>query len=156
GILVGVLLFHELGHFLGMRLFGYRDVSMFFIPFFGAAVTGRKDWAPVWQRAVVLLLGPLPGLVLGSALWVGLLKAEHPFICEAAGWLIALNLLNLVPIEPLDGGRLVNLLLFFRHPRLEAAALCLSAVTVALVGEFVFGSWVLFGVGVLILLGVPG
>jgi Zn-dependent protease len=156
GVLVGVVFFHELGHFLGMRLCGYKDVSMFFIPFFGAAVTGRKDRAPVWQQVVVVLLGPLPGLVLGSVLWVGLLKAQHPFICEAAGWLIALNLLNLAPLEPLDGGRLVNLLLFYRHPRLEAAAVCLSAVTLALVGEFVFGSWVLFGLGVLILLSVPG
>jgi hypothetical protein len=155
GILVGVILFHELGHFLGMRLCGYRDVSMFFVPFLGAAVTGRKEQAPVWQQVVVLLLGPLPGLILGSLLWVGLLKAQHPLICEAAGWLIALNLLNLAPLEPLDGGRLVNLLLFYRHPRLEAATVCLSAVTLALVGEFVFGSWVLFGVGVLVLLSVP-
>jgi hypothetical protein len=41
-ILVGVLLFHELGHYAGMRLFGYRDVRMFFIPFFGAAVSGKR------------------------------------------------------------------------------------------------------------------
>jgi Zn-dependent protease len=155
GTLVGVLLFHELGHFLGMWLCGYKDISMFFIPFFGAAVAGRKERAPVWQQVVVLLLGPLPGLILGCLLWVGLAKAQHPFICEAAGWLIALNLLNLAPLEPLDGGRLVSLLLFYRHPRLEAAAVCLSAVTLALVGEFVFGSWVLFGLGVLILLSVP-
>jgi hypothetical protein len=155
-ILVGVLFFHELGHFLGMYLCGYRNVSMFFIPLFGAAVTGQKDRAPVWQQAVILLLGPLPGLILGSLLWVGLLKAQHPMICEAAGWLIALNLLNLAPLEPLDGGRLVNLLLFYRHPRLEAAVLCLSAVALALVGEFVFGSWILFGLGVLILLTMPG
>src|SRR2546423_417803 len=40
--LVGVLLFHETGHFLGMRYFGYRDVQMFFIPLFGAAVRGEK------------------------------------------------------------------------------------------------------------------
>jgi hypothetical protein len=155
GILVGVVLFHELGHFLGMRLCGYQDVRMFFIPFLGAAVTGRKDRAPVWQQVVVLLLGPLPGLIVGSVLWVGLLKAQHPFICEAAGWLIALNLLNLAPLEPLDGGRLASLLLFYRHPRLEAAAVCLSAIILALVGEFVFGSWVLFGLAVLILLSVP-
>src|SRR5262249_5175556 len=155
GILLGVLLFHELGHFLGMYLCGYKDVTMFLIPFRGAAVTGRKERAPVWQQVVILLLGPLPGLLLGSVLWAGLLKAQHPFICEAAGWLIALNLLNLAPLEPLDGGRLVNLLLFYRHPRLEAAAVCLSAVTLALAGEFVLGSWLLFGLGVLILLSVP-
>jgi hypothetical protein len=60
GILVGVLLFHETRHFIGMRLCGYEDVSMFFIPFFGAAVTGCKYRAPVWQQVVIVLLGPLP------------------------------------------------------------------------------------------------
>src|SRR5262245_2424702 len=33
-ILVGVLLLHELGHLAGMRLFGYRDLRVLFIPFF--------------------------------------------------------------------------------------------------------------------------
>jgi Zn-dependent protease len=155
GILVGVLLFHELGHYLGMRLCGYKDVSIFFIPLFGAATVGRKDAAPEWQQVVVLLLGPLPGLILGSLLWVGLVKAQHPFVCEAAGWLIALNLLNMAPLEPLDGGRLINLLLFYRRPEWEAAALCVSAVTLALVGELVFDSWILLGLAVLILLSVP-
>ena len=33
-LLVAVILFHESGHWVGMRLYGYRDVKMFFIPFF--------------------------------------------------------------------------------------------------------------------------
>ena len=65
-ILIPVLLLHELGHFAGMRLFGYRNVQMFFVPFLGAAVSGRKHAAPVWQQVVVLLLGPLPGLLVAA------------------------------------------------------------------------------------------
>src|SRR6476659_6641826 len=38
-ILVPVILFHETGHWLAMRLFHYRNLRMFFIPLFGAAVT---------------------------------------------------------------------------------------------------------------------
>src|SRR5262245_27527561 len=34
-ILIGVLFVHELGHFLAMRVFKYRNLRMFFIPFFG-------------------------------------------------------------------------------------------------------------------------
>ena len=56
GVLLGVLLFHELGHYAGMRLFGYRDVRMFFIPFFGAAVSGRREGVAAWKEAIVLLL----------------------------------------------------------------------------------------------------
>jgi len=44
-MLVGVLFFHELGHYVGMRIFGYRNVRMFFIPLFGAAVSGQKTTA---------------------------------------------------------------------------------------------------------------
>lgn len=40
-VLVVVLLIHELGHWLGMKYYGYRNLQMFFIPFFGAAVTGK-------------------------------------------------------------------------------------------------------------------
>jgi hypothetical protein len=53
-ILVPVLFFHELGHYLAMRLFGYRNLRMFFIPFFGAAVTGKHyniaGWKKPWWR----------------------------------------------------------------------------------------------------------
>src|SRR5690348_9012590 len=59
-VLVAVVLFHEAGHALGMRWFGFRDVRMFFIPFFGAAVSGRPRGAAAWKDAVVSLLGPLP------------------------------------------------------------------------------------------------
>ena len=45
-ILVGVLLIHEAGHAIAMRAFGYREISMFFIPFFGAAVTGTEKEMP--------------------------------------------------------------------------------------------------------------
>ena len=67
-VLLGVLLLHESGHYLGMRLFGYRDVRMFFIPFFGAAVSGKRGAVAPWKEGVVLLLGPLPGIAVAFAL----------------------------------------------------------------------------------------
>src|ERR1700722_15845354 len=53
--LVLTLALHELGHFAGMKFFGYRDVKMFFIPFLGAAVSGKQaaGIAP-WKQAIVL------------------------------------------------------------------------------------------------------
>jgi len=41
-ILVGVVMFHELGHLTAMWAFGYRDLAVFFIPFPGAVATGRN------------------------------------------------------------------------------------------------------------------
>ena len=60
-VLVGALLFHEGGHYVAMRAFGYRNLRMFFIPFFGAAVSGLNPRAAGWQKALVALAGPLPG-----------------------------------------------------------------------------------------------
>jgi hypothetical protein len=154
GILVAVVLFHELGHYAGMRLCGYRDVSIFFVPFLGGAAVGVKERAPVWQQVLVLLLGPGPGIVVGSLLWMGLVRAEHPALCQLVSFLVAINLANLAPLDPLDGGRLVNLLLFYRHPRAEAAVLLGSAAGLVLLGAFLFTSWILIGFGVLVLLQV--
>ena len=58
-ILILVLLVHEVGHYAGMRRFGYRNVQMFFIPLFGAAVSGHGIRASVTEHAAVLLLGPV-------------------------------------------------------------------------------------------------
>ena len=59
---MAVLFIHESGHWLGMKVFGYRDLKMFFIPFFGAAVTGKQRKAASGAAgAVIALLGPAPG-----------------------------------------------------------------------------------------------
>lgn len=49
-ILIGVLLFHEGGHLLAMKLFGYQDASVLFLPFLGAVATARKDDATLTQK----------------------------------------------------------------------------------------------------------
>src|SRR5439155_12865752 len=72
--LVAVLLYHELGHFVAMKLFGYRDATIFFVPFFGAATVGRKHDATAAQQIIVLLAGPVPGLLLA----LGLSLVPHP------------------------------------------------------------------------------
>ena len=152
-ILIGVLLFHELGHYLGMQLFGYRDVRMFFIPFFGAAVSGRKYAAPVWQEATMLLLGPLPGLALAVALnW--LYEPAPGTELYVLVWMLAyLNAFNLLPVTPLDGGRLVNLLFFARQPYLAAGFQLLAGCALVAYAWF-NASWVLGVLGVIMLLGV--
>ncbi len=155
--LLGVLLFHELGHLAAMRLSGYRDLNVFFIPFLGAAVSGRKDDATPWQRLFVYLAGPLPGLVLGAVCLYLAVDADPAW----SGWLflvgllaLVLNFLNLLPFLPLDGGRIVEALLFARLPRLRFAFLALSAALLATAGAYATDA-VLVVVGGLILLTLP-
>jgi Zn-dependent protease len=130
-VIVGVLLFHEIGHWAGMRAFGYGDVRMFFIPFFGAAVSGRSEGVAPWKHGVVLVLGPLPGLALAAALGLSGAVAD-PLISQVAWVLVLVNGLNLLPFEPLDGGQLWRLAVFSRFAWLELATAVLSGL--ALVG----------------------
>lgn len=117
-ILLGVLLLHESGHYLGMRLFGYRDVRMFFIPFFGAAVSGKRGSVDAWKEGVVLLLGPVPGIALAF-----ILAANHaiddPVVRQVAISLVTINAFNLLPLAGLDGARLWQHVLFSRRRWLE-------------------------------------
>ena len=127
-ILVGVLLLHEAGHWVGMRLLGWRDVRMFFIPFFGAAVSGRRAGAASWKEGVVLLLGPLPGIVAGTAIAAVVRTEGPPALRTAAVMLIAVNAFNLLPLAALDGGKLLQLAVFQRQRHLELAFLVVASV----------------------------
>ena len=122
-ILVAVLLFHELGHYAGMRFFGYRDVRMFFIPFLGAAVSGRREDVAAWKEAIVVLLGPIPGIVLGVVFFLWNLRSPDPLKKDVMIALLAINGFNLLPLGGLDGAKLFQRVLFSRHRLLELAFL---------------------------------
>lgn len=106
-ILIGVLFFHELGHLAGMKLFGYGDLRVFFIPFVGAAAMGKHDSASQVKKAIVSLMGPMPGILLSIVLFE-FVTDRNPHIIQAINTLLFLNLYNLLPLMPLDGGRLVH------------------------------------------------
>lgn len=148
-ILAGVILVHEGGHALGMLAFGYRDVQVFFLPFIGAVTTGRKTDAPAWQHAVVLLLGPVPGVVLGVVLLA--VSQGHGITGEVGRMAVLINVFNLLPIKPLDGGRMLSVTLFSRWSWLEAAFDGLGTIVLLALG-IKFGDWWLAVMGGVMLL----
>ncbi len=110
-----VLLLHEGGHFVAMRQVGYRDLGVFFLPLLGAYVSGSKRVVTQRESAIVLLAGPLPGMLLGAMLYLlmknGLIPYPGPFDINLKNlmlFLVVLNGLNLLPVYPLDGGQLLN------------------------------------------------
>src|SRR6218665_263374 len=113
-VITAIVVLHEMGHFFAMKYYRYRDLGIFFIPLLGAYVSGTKREVSQRQSAVILLAGPLPGIILG----IGFLLLEkytqqsyYPFniaLSQIAAFLILLNLINLLPIYPLDGGQLLN------------------------------------------------
>jgi Zn-dependent protease len=153
-MLVGVLLFHEAGHWLGMRMFGFQNVQMFFIPFLGAAVSGRNVGAVAWKEALVLLMGPMPGLLLGIGLLAWTAFEPSHLVANVGLLLVVVNAFNLLPMSPLDGGKLFQLLIFSRHRYMEnsfSVLACVGMVGMALA----MGAWVLGVVSVLIIFSLP-
>jgi tetratricopeptide (TPR) repeat protein/Zn-dependent protease len=146
-IFVAVLLLHEGGHVLAMKFFGYRDAAMLFIPFLGALATARKEDATLTEKVWISLAGPLPGLFLGiglaiatslhytdSAQFMRWYTARENWVRDATGILIGLNLFNLMPMYPLDGGQVADLLLFSRNPYLGVAFKSLGVLVLSLLG----------------------
>lgn len=119
--LLGLLFVHESGHYLAMRAFGYQNVRMFFVPFLGAAVSSPTSGVAAWKEGVVLLAGPVPGIVLGAGLFVLAGVIEARWLATVANVAFSLNLFNLLPLGPLDGGQLFRLTVFGRSRWLEAA-----------------------------------
>ena len=107
-----VLLIHEAGHLIAMKMFGYKELNIFFIPLLGAAVTGTKERISQRQRVIILMAGPLPGLIIGSLLvfW-GVSQGNENFGTIGAIF-IFINAFNLLPFTPLDGGKVVETMFF--------------------------------------------
>ena len=133
-LLIPVLLFHEAGHWAAMRIFHYRNLRMFFIPLFGAAVTGRNWNVPGWKKALVSLAGPLPGIGLGIFLGVAGISWGQPLLTKAAMVLIVINGFNLLPVLPLDGGRVLHTILFCRNRWLDVVFRLLAIGALLLMG----------------------
>jgi Zn-dependent protease len=112
-LITAVVIIHEMGHFLAMKAFRYKDLGIFFIPLLGAYVSGSKREVSQLQSAIILLAGPLPGILIGMIFYF--FAEQNPFL-EVAGisfytianLFVFLNLLNLFPVYPLDGGQLLN------------------------------------------------
>jgi Zn-dependent protease len=126
-MLLGWLLFHEFGHYLGMVMTGHRARYVVFLPFLGMAAIGEKEDATPFQRLLVLFMGPLPGVILAGLTALFGAAAKSPIVLEAGMMGLALNLFNLLPITPLDGGQIVEVLLLGPRPRLRAAFTVVSA-----------------------------
>jgi len=114
-ILTAIVVFHELGHFLAMKLYHYKELGIFFIPLLGAYASGTKREVSQRQSTIILLAGPLPGILVGTVLYLvtkgksgDISFQTFTLLQSTAALLIFLNVLNLLPIYPLDGGQLLN------------------------------------------------
>jgi len=112
--LIMLLFVHEMGHVLEAKRQGLPVSVPVFIPFMGALITLRQMPHNAWREARLALAGPIVGSLGALALYIaGVAYDSRPLKALAfLGFLI--NLFNLLPVVPLDGGRITAAL----HPAL--------------------------------------
>ena len=108
--LVALIWVHEMGHVLQLRREGIRASAPMFVPFLGAFVAMKQMPKNALAEARVGLAGPVLGTlgalgVLGLYAWT-----QEPVLLALAYVGFFLNLINLLPVLPLDGGRAIGAL----------------------------------------------
>jgi Zn-dependent protease len=101
-----VLIFvHELGHVIELRRQGVPASAPLFIPFLGAVIGMKELPDDAWKEARVALAGPILGSIGAAVCWVAGEALDSELLVGLAFVGFFLNLFNLIPIVPLDGGR---------------------------------------------------
>ncbi len=102
---VALLFLHEMGHYIQLRREGVKPSGMLFIPFLGAVIGAKSLGGSAIAEARVGLAGPVLGSLAAAALIpVAALTGNDMFQALAFTGFF-LNLFNLLPVVPLDGGR---------------------------------------------------
>jgi len=99
---------HELGHALVMRQQGIPAGPPVFIPFVGAVIAMRGLPRDAYVEAVVAIGGPLLGSLGAAACLAAAVATGARFWYALASTGFLINLFNLIPLYPLDGGRIIG------------------------------------------------
>jgi Zn-dependent protease len=103
---VSIILIHEIGHAIAIRAKGLHAGLMVFIPFVGGAVTLKDQPRSAYDDAQIGLAGPVTG-TFASLVFLQVYKwSDQPLYLAIATAGFAVNLINLLPIGMLDGGRI--------------------------------------------------
>jgi len=113
GIGLVVLLFvHEMGHVVEAKRQGLPVSAPVFIPFMGALITLKQMPHNAWNEAKLAIAGPIIGSAGALALFLAGVAFDSRALKALAFLGFFINLFNLLPVVPLDGGRIVAAL----HP----------------------------------------
>jgi hypothetical protein len=120
-----------------------------FIPLLGAVVSGSKDRYSQKESIWVVLFGPLPGILLGTlGLFLGP-YLHNNFLMALSIILLTLNAINLLPLDPLDGGQLVKILVMKQHDWYLMIFALVSSLLLIVLGLYL-NDWLISGFGFLL------
>ncbi|WP_119967675.1 site-2 protease family protein [Shewanella japonica] len=147
--LIACLVVHEYGHIKAMKHFGMKTKGIYLIPFMGGLAVSDERINTRWQNVVISIMGPTFGLLMSIACMVAYWITGNIFFAGLASFNALLNLFNLLPILPLDGGHILKSITFSMNSMVGLIA-CISG---AAIGVFISYSLGLALLGFLLLIG---
>jgi Zn-dependent protease len=140
-LIVFSLFFHEMGHILAYRMIGQPWGRVMFLPFLGAVAIPKLPFEKQSHLVFSALMGPAFSVLLAGACYLALradvVPREHLFMVTILGLTtVLINVLNLVPIEPLDGGVVLRSILARLAKSYARYCLLVMGLAVAAVGLY--------------------
>ncbi|WP_297576321.1 site-2 protease family protein [uncultured Deefgea sp.] len=126
--LLACLVFHEYGHIRAMKYFGMKTKGIYLIPFLGGLALSDEKINTRWQDVVIAIMGPSFGLLLSLASCLAYWLTGNVFFAGLATFNALLNLFNLLPILPLDGGHILKSISFSMNSVLGLIACVVGAL----------------------------
>lgn len=120
-----IILFHELGHILMMLYFNIEIEKVILLPFGGITITNDLVNRPLKQELLIAIMGPIFQIIYYLLFQNSYLKMIH----------YPLLIFNLLPIIPLDGSKILNVILnkFFSFYKSETISIIISLITIFMI-----------------------
>ncbi|WP_025821764.1 site-2 protease family protein [Shewanella marina] len=126
--LIACLVFHEYGHIRAMKHFGMKTKGIYLIPFMGGLALSDEKINTRWQDVVISIMGPTFGLLMSVISLIAYELTDNPFFAGLAAFNALLNLFNLLPILPLDGGHILKSISFSMNTTMGLIACIVGAL----------------------------
>ncbi len=141
-----VIIIHEIGHFIAMKILHFKDGKLLLFTFLSKLVKQKENFNSQRKKILIVLSGPLPGLIIGNVLLILYLQNHNELLLTFSVLFIGINLLSILPIDPLDGGRLFKTIFFPNNHKINLFFVLISSILIIFIG-YITSFWIvcLFG-----------
>jgi len=136
--LIACLVFHEYGHVRAMKHFGMKTKGIYLIPFVGGLAVSDEKINTRWQDVVISIMGPSFGLLMSLLCMIIYWVTDSQFFAGLAAFNALLNLFNMLPILPLDGGHILKSITFSMSSKL-GLIVCVLGATIGVLLSYYLG-----------------
>lgn len=111
-LLMLTIFIHESGHVWAMRKMGMKTRGFYFVPLLGGAAVPNSLFPSRGAESYVAIMGPIWGGLMAIPVLAIWQITGNPLWAGITGWIAMVNLFNLLPVLPLDGGRILRSVAF--------------------------------------------